>query len=259
MRLPYFTRDFLARIRAGVAANVDKYGPDVSWVEEFGSGGSYHRESNQVVGPPPVLVITTEKNPANDAENAKRIYRWLNGLTPILAMDERLWAYLTHCMFAQYMSVRWPVDTPGAVHRRYLLEGPSFAALSRNGISRLWWAAHLTVDEARENPFELTEVLFLRQDIQVSLLERSLGKCKTVRAGVLEFLGANRGWLADDSFGRRIQVLIRELNLLGGVAILDALPSVAIHAHLDRIGRNLVNQGNPMNASTAAIPVGNAG
>jgi hypothetical protein len=241
MNLRYFSNAFLQRLRAGVSGNASSYGTSSEWVEAFAAGGRYLLESHQVVGPPPVLEGADGDAATYDAENSKRVYEWLGALSPALAMEERLWAYLTHLTFADYMAARWPVDGEHSVHRRYLFEGKSFAALSRNGISRLWWGAHLTRDPARENPYELTATLFLRQDIQVSLLERSLGKCEGVRAAVLDFIRINANWLGSESFGRRIQVILRELNLLGGVVVLDTLASNEILAHLQLVGERLVN------------------
>ena len=215
MKLQFFSGNFVTRLRETAATNVGKYGPDSSWLETFAAGHVYIHESNHVVDPPPSLVTSTDKNAQNDAENAKRIFSWLRMLTPALAMEERLWAYLTHCAFPDYMYARWPAVSEKLVKRRYLFQSKSFDALARNGIARLWWAGYLTSDEKRTNPFELTETLFLRQDIQVSLLERSIGKCRNVRMCVLDFLRDNRSGLSEEAFGKRIQVLLRELNLLG--------------------------------------------
>jgi hypothetical protein len=131
------------------------------------------------------------------------------------------------------------VTAENIVHRRYLFEDKTFAGLTRNGISRLWWAGKLTHDATRQNPFELTDVLFMRQDIQVSLLERAIGKCHNVRTAVLEFFHENSGWLAEEAFGARIQYILKELNLLGGVAILDALSKPQLDAFLKRVGESL--------------------
>jgi hypothetical protein len=242
MKLPFINREFLTVLRDGAVVNESKYGSDVSWLESLCVGKSRIQESDQIVDPPPQLLISEGDNAPNDAENAKRVYMWLSKLTPALAMEERLWAYLTHYVFADYMKARWPVEGASAIHRRYLFEGKSFSALSRNGISRLWWAGFLTRDTNRPNPFELTETLFMRQDIQVSLLERSIGKCKGVRVAVLDFLRENKSWLATETFGRRIQVLLKELNLLGGVTILDALPSAELHAFLKKVGKSLAEE-----------------
>ncbi len=242
MKLQFFSGKFVARLRESVGANLDKYGADTGWLETIATGQTYIHESSLVIDPPPALQTSAENNSEHDAENAKRVFSWLRNLTPALAMEERLWAHLTHCVFPEYMKVRWPVESESAVHRRYLFEGRSFAALSRNGIARLWWAGHLTIDEKRANPFQLTEVLFLRQDIQVALLERSIGKCRSIRTSVLEFLRDNTYWMSEESFGKRIQVLARELNLLGGVAILDALPVSEVQGFLNRIGESFISE-----------------
>ena len=238
MKLPFFGARFLSRLKRDIDHNVGKYGVSSAWLEDFASGEKIVSESRTIVGPPPKLMI--EDGGAHyDGENARRVYSWLEGLTPAVAMEERLWSCLSHWVFPEYMSTRWPATDEGVIRRRYFLEGSSFAALTRNGISRLWWAAFLTKDDARDDPFDLTETLFLRQDIEVSLLERSLGKCRSVRFGVLEFIKRNRDWLSEGSFGKHVQVLLRELNLLGGVAILDALPSATIAAYLERVGKRL--------------------
>ena len=73
----------------------------------------------------------------------------------------------------------------------------------------------------------------------MSLLERSMGKCGKVRAAVLDFLRENSHWLSSEAFGRRIQLLLKEVNLLGGVAILDALPESELHSFLKKVGESL--------------------
>lgn len=240
MRPPFFSARFVARLHERASENQSSYGDDHSWLDTFAGGQPYRHESNLVVDPPPELRFDGDDADSRDAENAMRVYQWLRKLTPAIAMEERLWAYLTHVTFAEYMAKRWPPKNKGAVERRYLFEGGSFSSLARNGIARLWWAGYLTIDEKRDDPFELTRTLFLRQDIQVSLLERSLGKCRGVRHGVLEYLRVNESWLSSESFGKRIQFILKELNLLGGVAVLDALPPDGFQAALDAIGRRSV-------------------
>jgi hypothetical protein len=240
VKLPYFSAKFVASLKAAAGSNMTQYATGVSWIGQFGAGQQHVRESNQIVDPPPVLVLPTDGPTKHDAVNARVIYEWLKVITPALAMEERLWAYLTHVTFAEYMSARWPVENAATVVRRYMFEGMSFAALSRNGIARLWWAGYLTRDESRPNQYELTEALFMRQDVQVALMERSLGKCALVRTSVLDFLRNNRELLGNEAFGRRIQRLVRELNLLGGVTILDSLPAASIDRFLAEASRKIV-------------------
>jgi hypothetical protein len=243
MKLPYFSKTMVERLHEQAPVNTPKYGANPSWIEPFAGGKQYIFESTRVVDPPPTLVFGEDDNPKNDAENARRIYNWLATLPPAVSMEERLWGHLAHCVFPDYMAARWPVTAQNIIHRRYLFEDKTFAALARNGISRLWWAGKLTHDKTRQNPFELTDVLFMRQDIQVSLLERAIGKCHNVRTAVLDFFRENSGWLAEEAFGYRIQQMLKELNLLGGVAVLDGLSQVQLHAFLAKVGQRLTRTG----------------
>jgi hypothetical protein len=194
-----------------------------------------------VVDPPPQLRVSDNETARHDADNAARVHAWLRNLPPSTAMEERLWACLAHLPFSAYMAARWPVSNEGEVRRRYLFEGSSFGALARHGIARLWWAAYLTHDSRRADPYELTQVMFLRQDVQLALMDRALGKCRNVRTAVLEFLRDNGEWFAEREFGRRIQLLMRELNLLGGVVILDALPEQQVKKFVHETGRRVAN------------------
>src|SRR5579862_6045409 len=150
MKLPYFAKTIVQRLHEQAALNTPKYSTDMSWLESFAGGQQFIFESSRVVDPPPTLMVGEEDNPKNDAENARRIYNWLPTLPPAVAMEERLWGHLTHCVFADYMAARWPVTAENIIHRRYLFEDKTFAALARNGISRLWWAGKLTHDQTRQ-------------------------------------------------------------------------------------------------------------
>jgi len=101
---------------------------------------------------------------------------------------------------------------------RYHLKTPNRRRLLRNGISRLWWYAHLTYDEKRSDPFELTRVLLTHQDKAQNLLERSLGSNKKILVAILEYLKLNPSLTRDE-----VRNKIKELNLVGGVKNLHLL------------------------------------
>jgi hypothetical protein len=233
MKLQFFSRSLVKKLDDGASGNYSKYGPKNGWLPELARGERFEFESRFIVGPPPALIVSDK--PSDDSENARRIFSWLRGITPAVAMELRLWAHLTHNVFSDYMYMRWTPKDAELVRRRYLFESNSFSALSRNGISRLWWSAYLTHDEQRANAFELTDVLFLRQDVQVAILERAMGKCRGVRVALLEFIRDNKQQLSDESFGKRIQILAKELRLLGGVAVLDAVPPSELNNHLKKV------------------------
>src|SRR5215204_4144483 len=103
MKLSYLAGKMVARLHEQAAASVRNYGPNTSWLESLAYGQQYIFESSRVVDPPPTLLYGENDNPKNDAENARRIYTWLPTLPPAVAMEERLWGYLAHCVFPEYM------------------------------------------------------------------------------------------------------------------------------------------------------------
>jgi hypothetical protein len=90
------------------------------------------------------------------------------------------------------MKNRWPLDDlenpKNRIIDRYHLKYLKLESLTRNGISRLWWYVHLTIDLKRNDKFELTRTLLSRADLSVGILERALGSNRNIRIGLLEFL-----------------------------------------------------------------------
>jgi len=154
------------------------------------------------------------------------------------ASDKRLWTYLTHVHFWDFMKKTWQIDftkdkskVVEFIRDRYFLNTLNIRTLTHNGISRLWWYSHLTVDNSRKDKYELTKVLLSLQDIPVSLLERSMGSNSNVRKAVLEFLLENPKFKTS----KNVQNLLRQLNLAGGVKNIPMLKLTEIKTLLSRI------------------------
>ncbi len=165
----------------------------------------------------------------SDLENSIALYEELK-LNETQASDPRLWTYLAHSIFWKYMRKRWALesvrksDSPiGRVVDRYLLINPRLESLTRNGISRLWWYAHLTKDEKRQDKYELTRVLLSRAEVAVGILERTIGININMRTAILEFLNEHKEILSDEDLTRE---LLRTFNLYAGIKV---LPMLEIH------------------------------
>lgn len=150
---------------------------------------------------PPILEVGSKPSSTeNDTVNAEKVYEYLGRLTRTQAADERLWATLSHTVFWGYCKERWP----NTIKRDYILEhwfekkGAGLGALRRNAISRLWWAANLTIapwdNDADFKVFEnadrlkYTSVLLSQQQIFFDVLERSYGSNKKIRICLLDAL-----------------------------------------------------------------------
>lgn len=231
MRLRCFSAEFVAWLKTHAKENLSRYSSDNLWVENEGQTGGRIRESGIEIESLPHLTMPAQGDLA-DAENARLIHDALRLLTPLQAMDERLWAYLTHVHYSAYMHLRWECGSPGALVDRYLFSGTGFGSLVRNGIARLWWFGHVTFDGKRSDPYELTDVLLCNQDVQQALLQRSFGKSRPVLHAVLEHVREHKDTLYADAVGTRIKAKAKLLNVMGGVALLDAMPRKAIHEFL---------------------------
>jgi len=241
------TESFVARLRRTVSGHLDWYAGDEPFAEDLASGGKWDISTslepqlpagNQLSS----LLLLPVDGDLKDTENAVRLHRAFANLTPVQARDPRLWTRFTHVEFWRYMRARWPVerymeDTLKAeryVEGRYFVPRSEGRALLRNGMARLWWYAYLTHDDTRANPYELTGVLLNTLDITQQILERSLGRCRSVLVAFLEFLLQNPSLLERGEANRAaIRSLAKSLNLFGGVAVLDTLTPGIIKSHLN--------------------------
>jgi hypothetical protein len=177
------------------------------------------------------LKLIDDNSGNYDFENCKIIYEIFKDLTPSDANDERLWVRLTHDHCHKYIVKRWMTASNGkikskdVIKERFFFKGRSQNARVRNGISRLWWIAFLTIQHNEineEERWKYTKAICESQDFITSILERTLGTYQNVRFAILEYYIENK-----ESFGnsksKKIQKLIRDLNNFGGVNLLPLM------------------------------------
>jgi len=194
-------------------------------------------------------LVPPNNEQLNDAMNAVALHRGLPNLSRLQASDARLWTRLAHETFWDYMRLRWPVEkysdrekSARFVLQRYFVPRSESRALLRHGIARLWWGASLTIDQRRENAYELTSVLYSRLDIAQTILERALGRTRNVLIAFLDFIRTNEKQLAGDEGRSTIRQLAIQLNLLGGVVVLDGLSEKDSRDILEREFEKLLKQ-----------------
>lgn len=227
MSLEFLSREATDKLAHDVGTNLDVYREGKT--SELICSNDCCVSRVETVAPPDLL--DDKGKPRSDAEAAQLIYQWLSNLTPVQAADERLWVFLTHRIYSEYVHQRWGNSLEGStqpenrVLDRWFFRGAGVAKFVRNGISRLWWFGHMTYDSKRPNPFELTDVLLSLQDIQVAFLERSIGRCRPLLRTVLETVKKHESALRNTpKSGDVIQEWAKEIRLYGGAYVLDAVP-----------------------------------
>lgn len=156
-------------------------------------------------------------DPEDDFTTAIEIFKAYNTVTPLLASLPDLWVYLAHVDLFPYVQKRWPKVLDGSADEQYILnhwhENSHFM---RTSFAGLWWHVFLTYDETRNNPYELTEVLFKSQDFRTLRFgELGLIRHKPAMIGVLEYLLENNE-IMSNAFDARGQFISRYFNLIGG-------------------------------------------
>jgi hypothetical protein len=175
----------------------------------------------------------------SDLENARILYESLRGINRTLASDPRLWTWLAHVPFMQYMSKRWPVPIEKTeekqeehIIRHWFIESQGANAYTRHGIAVLWWGADVSYDPERDDPFELTRELFSMLDYTRTLFG-TLGRSKIFTHAFLEFVIDNPE-LFHSQKEAKIRFLMRRLNYSGSYMVIPSLSKEEIRKILDQ-------------------------
>ncbi|MGB6987021.1 MAG: DUF6339 family protein [Candidatus Aquilonibacter sp.] len=246
--LEILSTPFLAALHERLSSNILRYRADDSWIGLVDFAGQKSIPTELTLDVDFSLTMPADRVNHFDAQNAILLHRQLPTLTPAQASDPRLWTRLTHVEFWNYMRARWPSEryegekAVRAVVERYFVPQSQGRALLRNGIARLWWAAKLTYDESKDDPYELTPIVLSKLDIAKNLLERTLGRSQSVLTGFLEFLRDNEALLSGSDGRHFVRELSKKLNLMGGVSVLDELNSADVR---DVLAREFALLGGP--------------
>ncbi len=197
-------------------------------------------ENKNVVVPDKIKMIMPEKGDNHDFENARLMYGTYKKMTRTEASDTRIWTYLSHVTFWDYMKKRcpvgaWPEDDKK--RKKYILEhwflnGLNSRTLTRQNIAMLWWGAHLTYDPERKNPYELTEELFSMLDYTRTLLSLVQGRNNNFTRALLEYVVEHKK-LFEKAKESKIRLLTKKLNYRGGYTLMPTLTKEEIKGILD--------------------------
>lgn len=130
----------------------------------------------------------------NDFLSAVAVYEAYSKISPLLASNETFWAYLTHTTMFNYTQKRWPKVLDNTASPEYILSHwfVGSQGILRNAAAALWWGVSITVDESRDNKYELTEILFKNYTMRVNTFGSSLLiRHKEAMKGILSFLHDN--------------------------------------------------------------------
>ena len=161
----------------------------------------------------------------DDLKAAITIYEGFKDISLLLASNEAFWAYLTHVDLFTYTQNRWPRVKESDCTPDYIIDHWFLGAngLLRNAIASMWWSVYNTIDESRENPYELTEILFKNYTLRVITFGAyTLIRHREAMIGILSFLKDNPTITAN-AFEYRGRFISKYFNRLGAVKQLTYL------------------------------------
>ena len=160
--------------------------------DSFPIDESFFLRTAQVKQPEDLLskmVPTTE----GDFLSAVALYEAYKDLSPLQAIDSQLWESLSLTDLFPYMQKRWNLkdckdekELRSSILNHFTIKAHG---LMRQGLGGLWWLVHLTYDPDREDPYELTEILF--KNYTLRFIRFGIGKViqhKEAALGILQYI-----------------------------------------------------------------------
>lgn len=142
------------------------------------------------ISKPDGLLDRLDPTTDGDYKSAIAIYEAYKCLRPLEATTSQLWESLAITDLFPYMRDRWNLkgtsDLKQAILNHFTIKAHG---LMRHGLAGLWWLVYLSVDEERQNKYELTEILF--KNYTLRYIRFGVGKViqhKEAAIGILQFL-----------------------------------------------------------------------
>lgn len=182
-------------------------------------------------------AITYKQNKLMLFESAKLLHKGLR-ISPLLASEESVWAYLTHGPLQNFTHQVWDFSqlTENQSERKYVLTHwfvENSSLILRNAVASLWWSVEISRIPDEEDQYRLTRLLFSNYTFRVVSMAQVL-RMRNVLRGVLEWLDLHAKEDLDTLEQRGI-FIAKYLNQLAGVKQLSVLSYQEIMSLLDDV------------------------
>lgn len=182
-----------------------------------------------------------------DAKNSIIVYEALKGMTPALAMEERVWVRLAHLECIEYTRSRWFYrshkfdDAAFDKHvRLHFFAGSLTGIRDDNALSRLWWNMYIATLLSPSSPKEALSLILKNADTRSNLVERSwTGARLPLSRGILRMI-EREPWLT--AHQQNFRDFMKFLNRDGGGILLEGFPENERNAVVDSILENCVQK-----------------
>ena len=268
MQIPILTRSGVHDLFTDVSQNIDRYRGDGFSADLLNE--SLKDISGTTIDLDAFATLRTASGSLSagkaDALNAHAVYNALEGMTPYLAQDERIWVAITHLFASKYVWARWvkkkdeQQESPQsqgegasfdnteqvikAVKLHYFAKvgGKQRAIERNNAISSLWWWAHLVYRCEFDDHAAALDALLANTDFRESIVSRPSTSVNLMPFKVI--LDLKQEWNRENpesnffttrESGLGYREWFKRINRLGGAKFLAAYSEAQLHAELKRL------------------------
>lgn len=212
MFLKVMKDDSFIRLRNNISINSSKYLSGGEWISNFFNSDDYFIETSVEVCDFELdksVYNNDEEMNSQDLKNSIILHEAFKELPPSYARNGKLWTYLCHTTFSDYINSRFLRKYKTAdfskieqqlittIATRFFLGSGGEKMINDNALSRLYWYAHLTYDHDPKcsDPYHLLRVLFTNQtfcsDIMGTRNRENPQRVKGILMAFKEFMSWN--------------------------------------------------------------------
>ena len=200
-----------------------------------------YAEETGAIGDDDFILHPAIDEPRNRRHRSDRqaldFYDSLVGLTPALATDGNMWAWMNHFRLHSYSIHRWASGSQSNlerfVHAHWFVEDQRNALVRNNAAGRTWWLAHFARTAARASggAYSAGEVVNLFAEAP-RYYHNCLSSVITRNPDILSEVV--RSLLTDAQGIRResSDEIWKHLNLSAGTMVLDSMPRKTLREHI---------------------------
>ena len=181
-------------------------------------------------------TIATKLDPSGTAAaeigNSLLVYQGLQGMTPALAREERLWARLCHIECLDYARKRWigkEEKAATAVRLHFFATGLR-GCRDQNAIGRLWWNGHLATLAMPGDIETGLKRLLTRANFRLQIVDRADSAFRQPLVGGIFRLLGTEDWF--NSYDAAIADFMFEVNKRSGGIMYEAFEPAIVDEHL---------------------------
>jgi hypothetical protein len=224
-RLTYLSEAKLVELRNSVPANIDRYTSGDFLDLEVENGWAIESALVEVDADALRNLNGAARTAEADLSNSLIVYGALNGMTPAIAREERVWARLTHIECLMYSRTRWlsglGAEKLVAGVTRHMFAQGLLGIRDDNAVSRLWWNMHIASLADPDDPEGALRLILKTADIRMQFVERPGSAARRPLARAIVRAMRHDPWITsnEDSFRQFMIALNRD----GGGFLFEAL------------------------------------